>query len=128
MSLDPYSATVRQLFDDPRHAGSLEPAAFAAADDQGMRIALFAEVSAGEIGSLRFQAWGCPHFIAAAEAFCAAYEGRPVQDLGQFTAGGLMQSLPVPLEKTGRILVLEDAVRMLGTKLREASNSRRQKI
>jgi len=67
---------------------------------------------------LRFRARGCPHLIAACEAFCAAFEGREVDALLEFTAGDLMQRLPVPVEKTGRILVLEDAVRALGKSLR----------
>ena len=127
MNIEPYSPRVRQLFDDPRHAGSLQPAATAASDDHGMRIRLFAITAAGEISQLRFQAWGCPHFIAAAEAFCSAYEGRPVTDLDQFAAQELMQSLAVPVEKTGRILVIEDAVRALETGLRKTSTSRQQK-
>ena len=128
MSVEPYTSQVRQLFDDPRHAGSLDSAVTAAVNEHGMRIALFAEAAAGKVSKLRFQAWGCPHFIAAAEAFCSAYEGRPVTDLDRFAADELMQSLAVPVEKTGRILVLEDAVRALGTGLREASNSPEQKI
>ena len=126
MSIEPYSQQVRQLFANPWHAGSLEPAVTAAVDDHGMRITLFAEEAAGAVSQLRFQAWGCPHFIAAAEAICSAYEGRPVTDLEQFTAEELMQSLPVPVEKTGRILVIEDAVRALVTSLRRTSTSRRQ--
>jgi hypothetical protein len=60
--------------------------------------------------------------IAAAEAFCGDYEGRHISDLLEFSASGLMQSLPVPVEKTGRILVVEDAVRALGTSLRDTHN------
>ncbi|MBT8100469.1 MAG: hypothetical protein KJO82_11995, partial [Gammaproteobacteria bacterium] len=75
----------------------------------------------GQIEALRFMAWGCPHLIAACEAFCSAYEGRGVADLGGFSGAGLMQSLAVPVEKTGRILVLEDAVRSLGTQARQSS-------
>jgi NifU-like protein involved in Fe-S cluster formation len=92
-----------------------------AVEDQGVRISLSAEISAGEVQALRFQAWGCPHVIAAAEAFCAGYEGRPITDLLEFSASDLMQSLPVPIEKTGRILVIEDAVRSLGSTVRDAS-------
>ena len=39
---------------------------------------------------------------------------RPGGDLREFDATRIMQTLPVPTEKTGRILVLEDAVRSLG--------------
>lgn len=87
-----------------------------------MRISLYADIEAGVARTLRFEVWGCPHVIAAVEAFCAAYEGRPVAEMLEFSATGLMQSLSVPVEKTGRILVLEDAVRSLGSAAGDASN------
>ena len=121
MSSDPYSSRVRELFHEPAHAGELDSPLRVAVEDQGVRISLSAEISAGEVQALRFQAWGCPHVIATAEAFCAGYEGRPIADLLEFSASDLMQSLPVPAEKTGRILVIEDAVRSLGSTVRDAS-------
>jgi len=121
MSSDPYSSRVRELFRAPAHAGELDSPLRVAVEDQGVRISLSAEISAGEVQALRFQAWGCPHVIATAEAFCAGYEGRPITDLLEFSASDLMQSLPVPIEKTGRILVIEDAVRSLGSNVRDAS-------
>jgi NifU-like protein involved in Fe-S cluster formation len=114
MTNDPYSDLVRQLFADPAHAGDLEGAPRARTDDQGVRIALAAKCSAGKLEALRFRAWGCPHLLAAAEAFCRDYEGRACPELLEFRAAELMQTLPVPREKLGRILVLEDAVRALG--------------
>jgi len=120
---EPYSETVRTLFDAPLHVGSLEGGVVAGIDDQGVRVQLFAEVEGDAIRTLRFRAWGCPHVIAAAEAFCATYEGRLAADLEGFAAEELMQSLPVPVEKTGRILVLEDVVRSLGSQLRDSSSS-----
>ena len=51
-----------------------------------MRISLYADIAAGVARVLRFQAWGCPHVIAAAEAFCATYEGRPCRDMLEFSA------------------------------------------
>ena len=120
MSTDPYSPEVRALFTEPAHAGRLEGSYSAAIDDQGLRITLFATVEGGKIAALRFLAWGCPHFIAAAEAFCRDFEGRDPSELLEFSSSGLMQSLSVPVEKTGRILVLEDAVRSLGRVVREA--------
>jgi NifU-like protein involved in Fe-S cluster formation len=124
MSPDPYSPRVRSLFAAPAHAGTLPGMPAVLVDDQGVRIALAARCRQGRIEALRFLAWGCPHVIAAAEAFCASYEGRPVRELDAFAAAELMQSLPVPAEKTGRILVIEDAVRSLGNALRPASGSK----
>lgn len=117
MSTDPYSARVRALFADPAHAGQLANAAGVLVEDQGVRMAFSAQLAAGRIDTLRFQAWGCPHVIAAAEAFCADYEGRSTAELLDFSTSDLMQSLSVPVEKTGRILVIEDAVRSLAQEL-----------
>lgn len=118
MNADPYSDTVRRLFGDPGHAGSIDGAVTAGVEDQGLRIQLFARTSGDELEQLGFQAWGCPHTLAACEAFCAGFEGKPAAALADFSARALMQSLAVPVEKTGRILVLEDAVRALGTAVR----------
>jgi NifU-like protein involved in Fe-S cluster formation len=123
MTADPYGPLVRELFAQPAHAGSLDAAAEAHVEDQGLRIRLYAAVENGQINVLRFQAWACPHVIAAAESFCADYEGRPVAELLDFSSSDLMQSLSVPVEKTGRILVLEDAVRSLGSAAGGASTT-----
>lgn len=122
MSGDPYSVRVRQLFGAPAHAGCLANALSASIEDQGVRIRLSAEVDNNDVSVMRFEAWGCPHVIAAAEDVCASLEGKPVSGLLEFSAADLMQSLSVPVEKTGRILVVEDAVRLLGSIVRDASN------
>lgn len=114
MTSEPYSDRVRQLFGDLAHAGDLADASQVRVDDQGVRVALAASCDDGVLEALRFRAWGCPHVLAAAESFCRDYEGRPCSDLLDFRAAEVMATLPVPTEKLGRILVLEDAVRRLG--------------
>jgi NifU-like protein involved in Fe-S cluster formation len=121
VSPDPYSERVRSLFGHPAHAGALEQAPQVLIEDQGVRVALAALVEGQRILELRFRAYGCPHVIAAAEALCERYEGRPVKELEAFEAAQLVRDLPVPAEKTGRILVIEDAARALGKTLRNAS-------
>jgi NifU-like protein involved in Fe-S cluster formation len=116
---DPYSARVRELFAGSEHAGDLEkPDLRVQINEQGVRVALAADVDGDIIVHLRFRAWGCPHLLASAEAFCRAFEGRPLSALQAFSAAEIMQTLPVPREKLGRILVLEDAVRSLGQSAR----------
>ena len=119
MSSDPYSASVRKLFANSAHAGALEGGHEAAIDDQGVRLSLTARVAGGLVEAMAFQAYGCPHVIAAAEAACAELEGREAVELLEFSTSDLMQSLSVPVEKTGRILVLEDAIRSLGRVIKE---------
>jgi len=114
VSDDPYSALVRDSFADTAHAGDLPGGVTADIDAQGVRLRLSATQDKGRIRSLRFRAWGCPHVIAACEWFCSQYEGEPGESLSGFRAADIMRDLSVPVEKTGRILVLEDAVRSLG--------------
>jgi NifU-like protein involved in Fe-S cluster formation len=114
VSIDPYSAKVRKLFSTAPHAGEAEGGQTAIADDQGVRLRLSATATDGRVKAMRFKAWGCPHVIAATEAACAALEGQPITALADWEAADVMQNLPVPVEKTGRILILEDAVRSLG--------------
>ncbi|MDA1063364.1 MAG: iron-sulfur cluster assembly scaffold protein [Proteobacteria bacterium] len=114
MNANPYSERVRELFARPAHAGEMATPHRAFIADQGVRIAFSATLSGAVIERLRFQAWGCPHVIAAAEWVCTQLEGRPATDLQTFAVADLMQSLAVPMEKSGRILVIEDAVRALG--------------
>ena len=121
MSQDPYSSRVRALFADPAHAGSLDAAPRACISEQGLRVEFAAISRAGRLERLRFRACGCPHVIAAAESVCAELEGQPLAALDAYTTAGLMQSLPVPVEKRGRILVVEDAVRALGAAIRDTS-------
>ena len=119
MTDDLYSDRVRALFADPAHAGELENATRVQIDDQGVRVRLEAKTEDEVLTALRFRAWGCPHLLAASEAFCENYEGKPWTALEKFRAAEIMQTLPVPGEKLGRILVLEDAVRSLGQSVRE---------
>jgi NifU-like protein involved in Fe-S cluster formation len=112
--MSPYSERVRRYFGAPAHAGDLDGGAVVQVDAQDVRLQLSAIVAGATVSVMRFRAWGCPHTIAAAEAACGALEGRPVRDLLDFSASGLMEELAIPVEKTGRILVLEDAVRSLG--------------
>ncbi len=51
--------------------------------------------------------------IAAAEAFCEAFEGRDTAELESFSGAPISNKLDVPVQKAGRILVLEDAVASL---------------
>ena len=121
MSADPYSAEVRALFASPAHAGDLDGGRTVAASGQDVRLELSGAATGGRLEALRFRAWACPHGIAAAEAACASLEGATVAELLEFSVVDLMENLAVPVEKTGRILVLEDAGRSLGQALRDGT-------
>ena len=121
MSADPYSAAVRELFARPVHAGEVVGGRVVTVADQDVRLEISGVASGERADSLRFRAWACPHVIAAAETACAQLEGADIGELLEFSAVDLMDKLGVPVEKTGRILVLEDAVRSLGQALRDGT-------
>ncbi len=126
MSTDPYNSLVRNLFENTLHAGILADAVSVRKSEQGVHIEISAISGDGTIQRLRFRAYGCPHVVAATEAVCAEYEGQAASQLEEFSIADLMQRLAVPMEKSGRILVLEDAVRLLWAALRESSSPTEQ--
>lgn len=117
-----YSELVRRYFAQPAHAGRLQDRhpegieAEAAESATGARVVLSILVDNGMIRSLRYQVFGCPHLIAAAEAFCDDLEGQPVAALAEIDASKLMDRLAIPIEKTARLFILEDAARALHIK------------
>ncbi len=114
MQSDPYSPLVRRLFAGPEHvapAGGEPPAGETVSlAGQGVRLRLNAVVNDERVDGLTFRAYGCPHFIAACECLCRQYQGKTLAELAAFKPAEIMQTLAIPVAKTGRILVLEDAV------------------
>jgi NifU-like protein involved in Fe-S cluster formation len=108
-----YNETVRRHFAAAAHAGDLEAGyarvckAEASESDTGCRVILAAALSpdGARIETMRYRVFGCPHLIAAAEAHCAWFEGRPVAALHEFPVRELVSQLGVPVEKTGRMLL-----------------------
>lgn len=123
-----YNERVRRYFWDAAHAGDPPPgcgtarSAEAAEGGAGARILLTAVTDNGVLVALRYRVFGCPHLIAATEAVCERFEGAPVQTLADMNVLQLVRSLEIPVEKTGRILLLEDAVRSLYAKLKPTTN------
>ena len=114
-----YSELVRRYFANPVHAGQL-PDEYnggvrgeAAESEAGARVVLSAVVDEDTIRVLRYQVFGCPHLIAAAEAFCDEAEGKALIALTELDVPSLMNSLDIPVEKTGRVFILEDAAKAL---------------
>lgn len=116
---DPYNETVRDLFFAAEHAGTLSRDyalmlhASAAASACGPRVLLAVGIADDVVAEMRFHVWGCPHLIAAAEVLCQEREHGAIAGLSVFALPELMAQLAVPVEKTGRILLLEDALKSL---------------
>lgn len=120
MAATDYNDRVRALFAAPAHAGEADGIAARAARG-GFTVEFSASLCDGCLERLRFRVFGCPHLVAAAEAFCDAFEGRPSDELAGFNGAKAFENLEIPVEKTGRILLLEDAARALHAKAAAAA-------
>jgi NifU-like protein involved in Fe-S cluster formation len=124
--IESYSELVRRYFANPIHAGRL-PNAYndvviseATESEMGVRVVLSVVVDGDTIRFLRYRIFGCPHLIAAAEFFCDEVEGQAISALLELNVSDLMKKLTIPVEKTGRIFILEDAVKILHIALMDA--------
>lgn len=118
MSDPEYNDLVVDHFERPRNAGRFEPAAdviegAAGSLAQGVMFILSARIVADRIGALGFEAYGCPHCLAAGSWLSERLVGATRQQLHAWRWQEAADALAVPPEKRGRLLILEDAVRAL---------------
>jgi cysteine desulfurase len=121
--LDALSPTARRYFDTLPGAGILLQAgeggaegfvvirgeAGGVAEEAWVRFHL--RVGGGIVKAALFQAYGCPHTVAVTAWLTEQLPGRPRTDLVPGTPAGWLQAMDVPVEKLGRLLVVEDALR-----------------
>jgi NifU-like protein involved in Fe-S cluster formation len=128
-----YNDRVRRYFASPAHGGGLPAgsgsrlAAVVEEGGAGARLALEAVVENGSVQQLRYRVFGCPHLIAAAEAVAERLEGGPAEALATVPVDEFMEQLEVPVEKTGRILLLEDACLAIARKYAQALEKKGQR-
>lgn len=112
-----YSQLVVDYFARPANAGSLSDDAGTVisgrAGDRahGTEVLFHVLPGAGQIAAISFQAFGCPHTIAACSLATERLTGQPAKALVELTAASLAEALEAPPEKMGRMLVIEDALR-----------------
>lgn len=123
---DPYNDAVRELFADLRHARKLAGTGGQAVTvrvgevARGASVELAARASDGRLGDLVFRAWGCPHLLAACEYCCRKLCGSSATALAPLAQDELVRALALPVEKTGTLLLIEDAIIALRKKLDES--------
>lgn len=113
-----YTAAVVDHFRSPRNAGQLQAGegviqGVAGSVAQGTMFVLSARVAGDRIEAARFEAYGCPHCIAAGSWLTERLVGLTEPELRQWRWRAADQALVFPAEKRGRLLILEDAVTAL---------------
>lgn len=113
-----YSPAVVDHFERPRNGGHFEARegvieGVAGSMAQGTMFALSARVAEDRVEAVRFEAYGCPHCIAAGSWLSEHLVGLTRDELRAWSWRDADQALRFPHEKRGRLLILEDAVRAL---------------
>ena len=68
---------------------------------------------AGVVRDARVQVYGCPHTIAASSHVRKQLTGRPLSALVPGTPEEWRLTVNAPVEKLGRMLIIEDALRAI---------------
>jgi len=108
-----YNELTRRYFESAANVGELEgPGVFRGAagnPSQGTWVQFDLQINAGAVSAARFLAFGCPHTIAISAWLAESAVGRPVMPLLPVGVQELRDRFAVPVEKTGRLLIIEDA-------------------
>lgn len=111
-----YGPEVRRRMIALPGAGDLPPGddvvrATAGDREQGAEIVLEVQVAKERAQQLRFRAFGCPHFLAAASWLTERLQDAARAEFADWDWREAARALEVPAAKYGRLLVLQDAVR-----------------
>jgi NifU-like protein involved in Fe-S cluster formation len=108
-----YSESTRRYFEHPVNAGVLSgPDVFrgSAGDrEQGTWVQFDVQVQSGTLQAVRFLAFACPHTIAVSAWLAENSEGTALKAAMIESVQALRERFAVPVEKLGRLIILEDA-------------------
>jgi NifU-like protein involved in Fe-S cluster formation len=108
-----YNELTRRYFEAPAHAGVLEgPRVFrgSAGDrEHGTWVQFDLKTDAGTVLAARFLAFACPHVIAVSAWLAEHSVGRQLTVALPESVQTLRERFAIPLEKLGRLLIIEDA-------------------
>lgn len=111
-----YDSQVRQRFLAAHRAGPLNGGisglVSGEAEDRTLNVWVRFQVRIlyGAIHSVRYNVYGCPHTVAAAEWAAERLEGRPAGAMDELSMRKCLEILSIPVEKLGKLLLMEDAL------------------
>jgi hypothetical protein len=79
----------------------------------GAWVRFVVQVEAGLVREARVQVYGCPHTVAACHRIRGQLPGRALEGLQPGTPEEWLRDVNAPVEKLGRMLIIEDAIRAL---------------
>jgi hypothetical protein len=110
-----YSELTRRYFESSSGVGELKgPGVFRGAAgnrDQGAWVQFDLQCESGTLRAVRFLAFACPHTIAVSAWLAEQSVGRALTAALPESVPSLRDRFAVPVEKMGRLLIIEDAWR-----------------
>jgi hypothetical protein len=108
-----YNELTWRYFEQPMNVGVLRGLGVGSAEagsaEQGTWVRFCIQIQRGYVTAARFAAFGCPHVIAVASWLTETGVGRPGSTGLPEPVAALQRRFEVPVEKRGRLLVVEDA-------------------
>lgn len=108
-----YNELTRNYFETAPNVGELAgPGVFRGAAGnhaQGTWVQFDLQIKASSVAAAKFLAFGCPHTIAVSAWLAEQAAGRQVKPLLPESVQALRERFAVPVEKMGRLLIIEDA-------------------
>ena len=108
-----YNELTRIYFESAANAGELVGAGvfrgMAGNPAQGTWVGFYLQINAGAVSAAKFLAFACPHTIAVSAWLAEQALGRPLQPRLPEGVQTLRERFEVPVEKMGRLLIIEDA-------------------
>jgi hypothetical protein len=108
-----YNELTRNYFESAANAGELTgPGVFRGAAGnhvQGTWVQFDLQIAAGRVSAAKFLAFGCPHTIAVAAWLTEQAVGGHAEPQLPESVRALRDRFAVPVEKMGRLLIIEDA-------------------
>ena len=122
-----YGSEVEERFASPSRVGEFEQgtpglvSGEAADRTLNVWVRFQVQVLDGTIRAARFNVYGCPYTVAAVDWTAQWLEGRPSQALEALNMRERRKALHVPVERLGKLLLIEDAAAQCRRALERAS-------
>jgi NifU-like protein involved in Fe-S cluster formation len=105
-----YNAQLREYFFRSVRPGGAGLSGAAGSLEEGVQVSVSADLAGDKLENVGFRVFGCPHIIALAHKVAECLEGAQVVQLRDLPLDELAQEFGFPVEKTGKLLIMKDAL------------------
>jgi len=101
---------VQKYFAQPTLPAGFEVVGEAGSVAQGTWVRISSDIRDGHLTNPGFRVFACPHIMAGCNWLAAELAGKPVESLLELSPQTLQAKFEIPVEKAGKLLILQDAL------------------